>query len=360
MGFLRFLLAMTVVFAHLHFIHPIFGDSRFAVQMFFIISGFYISMIWSEKYSSLKSPISAFYLSRALRIYPLYYIVLIISILIAWFGLSSGHISALMALLAYPVHGALSSSVHLPQLTILGMDIYPFLGRLDDGSLEFLNQQFAYPRPYIFEYFFIPQAWSLSLELMFYLIAPFILKRTRLLIGLAITSLTLRLILWKYGFNQDPWTFRALPLELSLFIAGALSQKLSTHFGITIKKTAHANFIFLAIGAIPIVLTLTIKFALLTIGESAYWLYYAITLTTLPFLFHATKLYKFDRALGELSYPVYISHWLVISTFFVLDIPLENNYPIVIFTIILESFLLNIIQLKIDIFRNRLAMSKSI
>ncbi len=79
MGFLRFILALTVLMNHagkvfgLKYIYP----WHMPVMMFFVISGFYMQLI-AKKYAERK--VSDFYISRIIRIYPLYYFILIASL----------------------------------------------------------------------------------------------------------------------------------------------------------------------------------------------------------------------------------------------------------------------------------------
>ncbi len=85
MGLLRLLLAISVVLAHLQFI---FGYSligtRPAVQSFFIISGFYMSLILTEKYVGKKGSYFLFISNRFLRIFPIYWLTLILTITISF------------------------------------------------------------------------------------------------------------------------------------------------------------------------------------------------------------------------------------------------------------------------------------
>ena len=94
MGVFRLLLALFVLLGHLpglaQWTNPFFLWMRGgpAVQAFFILSGFYMAMILDSKYN-LGSP-KGFYYSRVLKIFPIYYVVLlsgvIITILIATIG----------------------------------------------------------------------------------------------------------------------------------------------------------------------------------------------------------------------------------------------------------------------------------
>ena len=83
MGVLRFYLAYVVLLSHCpqgllsNVFHP-----GLAVQCFFIISGFYMQLLVSKKYTD-QNPLSFcknFYLSRVFRIFPIYLIILLITI----------------------------------------------------------------------------------------------------------------------------------------------------------------------------------------------------------------------------------------------------------------------------------------
>ena len=74
MGILRFLLAISVV---AHHCGPILGfdfvGGQVAVQSFFIISGFYMSLILNEKYVGINSSYKLFITNRLIKLYPIFY-----------------------------------------------------------------------------------------------------------------------------------------------------------------------------------------------------------------------------------------------------------------------------------------------
>ena len=95
---IRAIAAITVLFWHLdefscHFdIKPfgyfVNGFSRNAVDMFFVLSGFLITfLLLKEKESSKTIDIRKFYYRRILRIWPLYYLAVIITFIMIYFNM---------------------------------------------------------------------------------------------------------------------------------------------------------------------------------------------------------------------------------------------------------------------------------
>src|SRR3569623_308588 len=77
MGFLRVLLALSVLIAHSEeFLGIKLIGGRLAVETFFIISGFYMSLVLSEKYGHIKNSYKLFISNRFLRLLPVYWVVL--------------------------------------------------------------------------------------------------------------------------------------------------------------------------------------------------------------------------------------------------------------------------------------------
>ena len=77
MGILRILLAISVVLSHSSSIFRVsFVGGPLAVQAFFIISGFYMSLILNEKYIGVNNSYKLFISNRFLRLYPMYWVIL--------------------------------------------------------------------------------------------------------------------------------------------------------------------------------------------------------------------------------------------------------------------------------------------
>lgn len=306
MGSLRFLLAISVVLVHLK-IRGLVGG-QVAVQSFFMISGFLIThvLVSNNKYKSKKS----FYKSRFTRIYPIYLLALVLSItvqlLIARKNISSSSFSFLGELEFIPL-----IFVVIVNIFVVGQDLIMFLS-VENGSLNFISN-FRFDEKPLYNGLFIPQAWSLSLEIFFYLIAPFLVQKRKLILLTILISITSRAATFLFGLGfQDPWSYRFLPNELLLFTIGMC---LRLYLFPMIKKRMNL-LSAVPFVAIQSVMTLGFSFSPLSPKTSSI-IYLAVTAINISFLFHSKfqnpQVNRFDRFLGELSFPIYVSHILVIN-----------------------------------------------
>ena len=348
MGGLRLLLALMVAVQHLELRQPLF-DSRFAVQMFFLISGFYMAMVWNERYRHYKNPVRSFYISRALRIYPVYFIVLLATIPVAWYGLIQGYESPLVAPTDAPLTGWAWILVYGPQITLFGMDFQSFAHRIADGTLQLTGNVRSHPFPWLLHYQFVPQAWTLACELTFYLIVPFAILRWKVATALFVLSILSRAIFWTYRSPQEAWGTGFFPFELALFLAGSLSYTIWTHLKEKALKTLSSRFSVALVAMSPVLMALSFNVIHNKLGEAAYWVCYGYAALTIPLLFEWSKHSALDKQLGEFSFPVYISHFLVIDALLSVGID-RPPIQVLLFTFLL-SILLVAVQKKIDAYR---------
>jgi len=182
-----------------------------------------------------------------------------------------------------------------------------------DGNLYFTGH-FMNSHPPLYLLLFVPQSWTLTLEYMFYLLAPAIVKRSILLLAaLILISFGIRLYLnYALGLAHDPWTFRFFPTELMFFLLGILSYKL--YVFIRHKTIARWKYVLILV----LMLLFTSFYFYLPESQPGYFpftlaasVYFAAIGLSFPFLFNFLKDNKLDNKIGELSYPVYISHFLV-------------------------------------------------
>ena len=187
MGLLRTICALSVVFSHLG-IYTFVG-ARNAVQIFYIISGFLISyiLVESKNYPNIKH----FYFNRILRIYPIYYFVVFISLLIY----PILDIKFFYIIEQTPI--IVNIFLFISNFFIIGQDWIMFSG-IKNNILIF-SADFYKSEILLFEGLFIQQAWTLGLEITFYLIAPFILFNRKIILTLLILSILLRIYLINYS-----------------------------------------------------------------------------------------------------------------------------------------------------------------
>jgi len=308
---LRLLLAVAVVCFHTgsmaeHFL--ISADN--AVHVFFIISGFYMAMILTEKYGFEVKGLKAFALNRLLRIYPTYYAalagVILWQLLCHW--TSHGHapphpLLAMGALL--PWWGRVL--LVLPNFTLLGIDL-PFLFNYapTTGLAWHANNHLDPGVSWLGLSVLIGPAWSIGSELCFYLLAPFAAKgagcRAVLLLG---ASLLVSLVLKRY-FQFETYFF--WPANFFMFAMGMLAHKwggrLATRVVHRVRsgwgRWAFVGFAWFWIMGIPATRHALPDAVLL-----------ASAMGLIPFMFAVTKSSKWDRFLGDLSYPLYCIHMLL-------------------------------------------------
>ena len=307
MGFLRTYLALCVVASHASAnCADRMLNGMEAVQLFYVISGFYMQLILAGKYSS----VGQFYESRALRIYVPYFAVLLFVVAgSALSGLLAGKWLALQPYLTPDAwgdsHPAAVAAAALTNLTVFGQDALFFVS----GTKNI---------PPLWPFLVIQPSWTIALELTFYLLAPFLARlSSRVLIALVVTSLLSRFLgCHRLGFSGDPWLYRFFPFEIAFFLAGMLACR-------AYRRWAEGSFAAVfypgVIAGLLVFLTAWTWFLPewpRKCGELfPIYALYAALLPVIVIIFAATSKNRFDRAVGELSFPVYLNHFFILEFF---------------------------------------------
>lgn len=353
MGIIRLILSLSVVALHCG---SIFGfdivGGTIAVQLFYIISGFYMCMVLTVKYNNKSKYL--FYSNRAMKIYPVYIFTLVLtiifSILIAIIFKNDIFIKNFKSILTIP-HLDLLVATILSNLLILGQDLLFLLGYSIETNSWFFEANYTWSTNPLHHYLFVGQAWTISLELMFYLLAPFLVKLNNAkLLCIILISLGLRVVTYSYGYNQKPWDYQFFPFEIAFFLMGMLSYRLLAK-DFEIFKIGRIQM-----GAFLFILLCILFYPLSYSGEYLKWSFYIVFAFALPFIFELFKRSDIDRKIGELSYPIYITHMLVASVIINLyDFGAFKGFVVAIGSLLFSVVIIKYIQNPIEFHRqNRL------
>ena len=354
------MLSLTVVTAHTG---PIFnftlGNAAIAVRSFFIISGFYMALILNEKYRHF----GVFIWNRFLRIFPMYFMVLLLTILASFFAfkVNNNWGDLIYFVENYKLIHPLSLIIILfSNIFIFGRDILLLTAvNLSTGLLGFANH--VKNGISVSNFLLIPQAWTLGLELTFYLLAPLIIRlKTNWLLMVFLLSFAIKYYVGSLNIDSVVLGYRFLPIEIEYFILGVLSYKIyvfvknkinnqKINFGILILVLSFYSFV----GYLPDLMSMNFN--------RLEWIYYVILTISLPFIFLYSKNLVFDRKLGDLSYPIYISHVLINnianSLIFTRFASIRSYSAIIVFvlSIALSVIMLKLIQNPIEKYRQKRA-----
>ena len=250
-----------------------------AVELFFVLSGFWIYRMYDGKYSRATHPVGVFVASRLLRILPIFLLC-----------------NGLAILLHLSLHDGIarlhSRTDVIPNVLILGYASLP-------------------ERPMV-------PAWSLDIELQFYLIFPLIFSFYRRL-GRSSWIWTLSILALGAGYmalflRDDSHNVLAF---LGFFLIGSVCAK-ETWRPTGQLVWASASLFIICLLAVTVIPSLR-GFSMVTVDSAKFtWnaalnCGFALLLTPLALSSVFIRSNKRDRLLGELSYVVYCSHWLAVT-----------------------------------------------
>ena len=317
MGILRVLLAVMVIIHHTDIpMHGIAVDGVTAVEAFFIISGFYMALILRGKYN-FPGGTRLFYEQRYLRLAPIYWVTIIATLGIGAAYSVIGHTprGKWVSLVQLVPHLSPSSLVFFcfSNLSMLGLDYHCFAALSGHPlAFHFVREGYNAPVPASRLLLILP-AWTLSIELLFYLVAPFLVWRSiKFQAGCIIADLLLRSLAMTYlKLPFEPWGQHFFPFELWAFLLGSVGYQLLPHYE---RLVRHPGFLR---GIITTGLTALLFFyGRIPLPEAGRrWVFLSIIALLVPLLFAVSRRDKIDRAIGEISYPLYLLHMTVIYAF---------------------------------------------
>ncbi len=213
MGLIRFLLAAGVVLGHargfggfpstdyaIGFIAP-----YHAVQAFFVLSGFYMSLT----FPTYEGLVRKFYVNRYTRLIVSYWIVAAVTVAL-WFAFPDNPLSLFQLSQLRNANGWWGVLVFFSNVTLFGTDVL---------TLFPIN---TWP-----QYWAVWPIWSIGSEIWFYLLVPVLVPaRLRTLVALICAGVVLRAIFLWAELPFHPWQQRVFPAELPFFLVGILSHRL--------------------------------------------------------------------------------------------------------------------------------------
>jgi peptidoglycan/LPS O-acetylase OafA/YrhL len=298
MGCIRLLLALTVVVAHCGdgtlFGLPFSGVHGFAaVECFFIISGFYMSLVINDKYGA---DVRRFYGARFIRLAPIYLMTFLLFLLLQGLSFVAGKpMGAFAAFERFDFAWWEYLWAVVANLFVVGSDAITLYGTVSGSPANGL--------------LVIGVVWTLGIEIAFYALAPFILRRgisTLAMIFIAFSAL--RWAVWSLNdFQWSSWNYFFAPAAMPFFVAGALAHRIYQLRPWCTSRTSQV--------ALWLTVSLVICFEaeLLPVADKTL-LYILITLAV-PAVFALTKNWRWERQIGELSYPVYLVHGGILSIY---------------------------------------------
>ena len=287
MGLLRYLLASLVLASHLG--HTVLGGINpgvSAVVVFYILAGHVVSGLW-QKWHEQPGALTRFYTDRLWRILPQYYAACAAAALLWLAGAQSPFLAAQPGVLHW-----------LAQLAVVPLSFYMVTGA-DNFVL-------------------VPPAWSLGVELQFYLFAPFmVLLPARLLALTMAASLAVFIAAQAQWLHPDYFGYRLLPGVLFLFLAGAWLRRRTAPAALLLLWCGMALYLAAIWGQMPYVpyrldVALGFVVGLPTLAWVQVWRQRlskppASASQRLP-----TLLRTLDRGLASASYGVFLWHFPVL------------------------------------------------
>jgi peptidoglycan/LPS O-acetylase OafA/YrhL len=356
MGLIRLLLAIAVLSTHtktLFFFQ--FPSGSTAVRIFFVISGFYMALILNKKYLKMDNGLWLFYSNRFLRLYPLYWLILILTIVVSLTGYLFNDSPFF---LTHIINGS-----HHPDWIGWFIIIFSNLFILLQSALSFITfydgQTFLiHTNPQAISgnlYSLIPPAWSIGMEISFYLLAPFYAGRSWKAVALLFLFCigVKELIGWS-GLAFGPWGHRFILSGLIYFIAGVLVYKIYEKY----FHRYYSKRLAIMLLALWIPTTLFNGYIFQQNLDLGYYIYAVFSAVSIPFIFQLSSSWSWDRFIGELSYPVYLSHYVCIGILSYLLSVLNINQSCIqggglVVTLLLSFTLLKVVLLPIERIRQK-------
>ncbi len=366
MGSLRLLLALAVVGFHAYFQgewtedYPLtLPDGRAAVQMFYVISGFYMALVLNEKYLGAASN-WLFYTNRFLRLWPSVAVVNVF-VIASFFAMGEVRLydrtSSIGEFLAFLGSLDLLSQAFLAftNLFVIGQDLLWFMRFEPDGVSLVLGRDLGPNGPTLS---LNHPLFTVAIEAFYYIISPFVLRRGwRVALGFVIAGGLYHVLIFAAGLHRETWGYHFFLSAAYFYFSGACAY----HLYRKIKEEPVRGWLearrtwALAGCAAALLLLVPINWFL---PRSTMFMAPLLALVV-PFLFILTRRSRLDRTVGELSFGVYLIHYPIL---FIIG-PAFDHFVLWLvvsaLSIAAALVLLYLVDLPIDRWRQRRAVAST-
>lgn len=308
MGFFRFLLALAVALFHSGLGG---GAGPFAVFMFYILSGFVITRVLDLRYAHYNSFILKFYVSRITKLLPIYLITCFLTMLISLYFSQSSFFKKIASPGAF-----------------IKTEYHDFFQLLFSGTLPTIATKTKPVLIFFSGFTLVPQYWTIGVEALFYLLAPIVFclfpkKLNKIYLSLFFISFTYYLFSCTVTYqNYQEFldaNYRNAFTSLFFFWWGGLLYFFTKKYRFRFSPKASTS-----IGIIFLISILASAHIRLTGQPSVDFFIWqiAICIFSVPILLtspSSLKLQKCNEFFGDLSYPLYVIHFMVVcSTVYIL------------------------------------------
>jgi peptidoglycan/LPS O-acetylase OafA/YrhL len=310
---LRFYAALAVILFHIdQNVSPrpvfytltrlLFIDADSAVTLFFVLSGFLITyLLLHESTATGKVSVGKFYVRRILRIWPLYYLVAIIGLLIFPLLFDPQYSQAVF----YPEYPV--TTISKTAKIILAFCLLPNFASLSAPMIHL---------------------WTIGLEEQFYLVWPWVVRKKKYIVPVCLSILIVKLILPAVLPFFHISYFDTLNFER--MAVGALGAYLYHEASPYLKWIYHPAIQVLALGACGYLAVGEMELNIYAaIGKSFVFIILILNIATNPNSLVRLNHPFLDR-LGQISYGLYLYHfpilYLVLKAF--QHVPFFDRMPL--------------------------------
>ncbi|MGN7756378.1 acyltransferase family protein [Chryseobacterium sp. 22532] len=268
------------------------------VHLFFVLSGFLITyLLLSEKKKNNRIDFKKFYLRRIFRIWPLYYIIFLISFILipilvnsfTLFSNTSSYYSLVISLSDYDLKTILLYALFLPNVAL-------HQGKVIVGA---------------------SQSWSVGVEEQFYIIWPLIVSFfSRKIIAVVFGAILITFMMINFKFYNSIFSTIAAIIPFEYMAIGSLGGYFYSEYSDFITKYTKSRFIYIAalllIGFFITVPVFKLYIQNLILG----FIFLLLILISINQYNPLNFRNKYFSYLGNISYGIYMYHPFVMFLLF--------------------------------------------